>query len=157
MIDYDLMDTHSIFVTTDASDYQSGAVLSFGKTWESSRSVAFDSMTFKGAELNYPVHEKELLAIICALKKWRSDLLGVPFIVYTDHRTLENFDKQKHLSRRQARWMEFLSQYEMRINYIPGKSNSCTDAHSRTEFADAKSPITSILSICADEEILTLI
>jgi hypothetical protein len=63
-IDYNLMDTHKIFVMMDASDYQSGAVLSFGTTWEMSCPVSFDSMTFKGAELNYPVHEKELLAII---------------------------------------------------------------------------------------------
>ena len=52
------------------SDFGSGAVLSFGETWELAKPVAFDSMTFKGAELNYPVHEKELLAIIRALKKW---------------------------------------------------------------------------------------
>jgi hypothetical protein len=60
-------------------------------------------MTFKGAELNYPVHEKELLAIIRALKKWRTDLIGVPFTVFTDHKTLENFHNQRELSRRQAR------------------------------------------------------
>ena len=53
----------------------SGAVLS----WESARPVAFDSSTFKDAELNYPVHEKELLAVIRALKKWRADLVGSPF------------------------------------------------------------------------------
>ena len=41
-------------------------------------------MTFEGAELNYPVHEKELLAIIRALKKWKVDLLGSPFFIYTD-------------------------------------------------------------------------
>ena len=62
--------TRRIFVTTDASNFHSGAVLSFGKTWETACLVAFDSMTFKGAKLNYPVHEKEMLAIIRALKKW---------------------------------------------------------------------------------------
>ena len=36
-------------------------ILSFRESWESARPVAFDSMTFKAAELNYPVHEKELL------------------------------------------------------------------------------------------------
>jgi hypothetical protein len=67
------------------------------------RPVAFDSMQLKSAELNYPVHEKELLAIIHVLKKWRTDLLGNHFYVYTDHRTLENFDTQGNLSRRQLR------------------------------------------------------
>jgi len=55
-------------------------------------------MAFKAAQLNYPVHEKELLAIICALQKWCSELLGAPITIYTDHRTLENFDQQKDLS-----------------------------------------------------------
>ena len=48
-IDYATMDTNKVFVTTDASDYQSGTLLSFGTTWETARPVAFDSMTFKGA------------------------------------------------------------------------------------------------------------
>jgi len=73
-------------------------VLSFGTTWETARPVAFDSMTFKGAELNYPVHEKELLAVIHALKKWQVDLLSSSFFIYTDHKTLENFVTQKDLS-----------------------------------------------------------
>ncbi len=42
--------------------------------------------------MNYPVHEKELLAVVCALRKWKYDLLGVPFYVYTDHKTLLNSD-----------------------------------------------------------------
>ena len=98
-IDLALMPEYKIYVTTDASDLGSRAVLSFGKTWESARPVAFELMTFKGAQLNYPVHEKEMLAIIRALTKWRVDLLGVPFLVYTDHKTLENFHLQCDLSR----------------------------------------------------------
>ena len=86
------MGDNRIFVTCDASDWQTGAVLSFGSTWATARPVAYDSMALKEAQLNYPVHEKELLAIIRALQKWRSDLLGSPITIYTDHRTLENFD-----------------------------------------------------------------
>lgn len=122
---------NKIFVTCDGSDWRTGATLSFGPTWETARPVAFDSMQLKGAEKNYPVHEKELLAIIRALKKWRSDLLGAEFYVYTDHRTLENFDSQKDLSRRQLRWQEFLSQYDMTITYIRGEDNTVADALSR--------------------------
>jgi len=80
VIDPSKMPESKIFVTTDASDVASGAVLSFGETWETARPVAYDSCSFKAAELNYPVHEKELLAIIRALKKWKYDLLGVPFV-----------------------------------------------------------------------------
>ena len=84
-----------MFITTDASDFKTGAVLSFGKTWELARPVVYNLKPLKSTQKNYPVHEKEMLAIICSLKKWRSDLLGIPFIVYTDHITLENFDTQK--------------------------------------------------------------
>lgn len=130
-IDPHSMPQNKIFVTTDASDFGSGAVLSFGPTYDTARPVAYDSRSFKGAELNYPVHEKELLAIIRALAKWRTDLLGHSFEVWTDHRTLEHFQSQRDLSRRQARWMEFLSQYDVTIHYLPGERNSVADALSR--------------------------
>ena len=130
-IDPSLMPKHKIFVTTDASDVGSGAVLTFGPTYETARPVAYDSRAFKGAELNYPVHEKELLAIVRALAKWRTDLLGYTFEVWTDHRTLEHFGTQRDLSRRQARWMEFMSQYDATIHYLPGEQNSVADALSR--------------------------
>ena len=127
-IDLSKLPEYKVFVTTDASNKCSGAILSFGKFWSSARPVTFDLMTFKGAKLNYPVHEKELLAIIRALKKWQIDLLGSPFFVYMDHKTLENFNTQKDLSCRQARWMELMSQYDAKIIYIKGKENSVVDA-----------------------------
>jgi hypothetical protein len=133
-IDYDTLEDNRIFVATDASDVGSGAVLSFGRTFESARPVAFESKSFKKAELNYPVHEKELLAIVRALEKWRVDLIGVPFTVLTDHRTLECFQTQRHMSRRQARWMEFLQQYDFTIVYLRGEDNTAADALSRTAF-----------------------
>ena len=75
----------NIYITTDASDHCTGAVLSFGKTWESAFPVAYDSYQLNNMEKNYPVHEKELLAIIKSLKKWRSYLLGARVGIYTDH------------------------------------------------------------------------
>jgi hypothetical protein len=110
---------------------QTGATLSVRTSWELARPIVFDSMQLKGAERNYPVHKKEMLAIICALKKWQSDLLGIPIIVYTDHCTLENFNTQQDLSQCQLRWQEFLSHYNMTIVYIPGEDNMVADALSR--------------------------
>lgn len=127
-IDHTHPGNNKIFVTADAIDWRTGATLSFGPTWETTRPVAFDSMQLKAVEKNYPVHEKELLAIIRALKKWRSNLLGTQFYVYTDHCTLENFDTQKDLSRRQLCWQEFLLQYDMTITYIHGEDNTVADA-----------------------------
>ncbi|KAF8227809.1 DNA/RNA polymerase, partial [Tricholoma matsutake] len=56
--------------------------------------LAFKSRQLKGAELHYPVHEQEMLSIMQALTKWRVDLLGTHINIYTDHKTIENFDGQ---------------------------------------------------------------
>lgn len=93
--------------------------------------MAFDSSTFKDAELNYSIHKKELLAIICALKKWQSDLVSPSFFVFTDHKTLENFDTQKELSHQQAKWIEVLSQYDAHFVYVKGEHDSVANALSR--------------------------
>lgn len=92
----------NIYVTTDASDVGTGVLLSLGDTWESARPVAYDSMQLNSAQRNYPTHEKELLVIIRALEKWCYYLLGTQFTVYTDHCTLEYFQNQPSLSKRQA-------------------------------------------------------
>lgn len=130
-IDHRDMGDNKIFVTTDASDWRTGAVLLYGPSLETARPVAYDSMQLKAAELNYPTHEKELLAIVRALKHWRTDLLGVSFTVYTDHKPLREFKTQKNLSRRQARWQELIGQYDFEIDYIPGEDNSPADSLSR--------------------------
>ena len=119
---------HKIFVTCDVNDWRTRSVLSFGPTWETVRPVAFNSLQLKAAEWNYPVHEKELLAIVHALKKWRSDLLGSWITVYTDHHTLENFSMQKDLSCCQLRWKELMSQFDLDIAYIKGEDNCVADA-----------------------------
>ena len=118
-------------------------------------------MQLRSTEKNYPVHEKELLAIIRALKKWRSDLLGTHFYVYTDHRTLENFGTQKDLSCRQLRWQEFLSQYDLTITYIRGEDNTVADALSRLppncfsdESLETTNSVNAVLTITSDEDIL---
>ena len=120
-IDHTNLANNKIFVTADASDHVTGAVLSFGPSWETARPVAFNSKTMKGAELNYPVHEKGLLAIVRALRKWKVDLIGSPFLVYTDHKMLLNFHTQHDFSRRQARWMEELAIYDSKFVYVKGE------------------------------------
>src|SRR5882762_11243168 len=107
-IDHDNLGDNKIYVTCDASNRRTGACLSYGPSWETAQPVAFDSMQFTSAQLHYPTHEQELLAIVRALSRWRDELLGIPFIVRSDHRTLEHFLRQPNLSRRQTRWSEFL-------------------------------------------------
>src|ERR1700690_1059886 len=86
-IDHSNLGDNQVFVTCDVSDWRTDATLSVGPSWELARPVAFDSMQLKGPEKNYPVHKKEMLAIVRSLKKWRADLLGIPIVIYTDHRT----------------------------------------------------------------------
>ena len=67
-IDHDNLGENKIFVTCDASKRCTGAVLTFGRTWENALLVAYLSTQMKGAQLNYPVHQQEMLSIILALK-----------------------------------------------------------------------------------------
>jgi RNase H-like domain found in reverse transcriptase len=96
------------------------------------------------------------------LKKWCSDLLGTHFYVYTDHCTLENFDLQKDLLRRQLHWQKFMSQYDLTITYIRGEDNTVADALSRLPpncFPEELSStivdrVNAVLTITADQSIL---
>jgi RNase H-like domain found in reverse transcriptase len=94
-----------LIVETDASDYALGAILStIDPTDNQVHPIAFHSRTFTPPELNYDVHDKELLAIFEAFKAWRHYLEGSPspIDVITDHKNLEYFSTTKLLTRRQA-------------------------------------------------------
>lgn len=121
----------STAVETDASGFAIGAVLFQIDSNGVSRPVAFTSRKLSQAEQNYPTHEQELLAVVHALKTWRYYLDGSHFIVYTDHATLQHFPTQPNLTRRQARWMELMQEYDFVFKYKPGKDNIVPDALSR--------------------------
>ena len=117
-------------VTCDASDVGIGAVLE-QESENGPHPVAFASRKLSGAERNYPVHERELLAIVYALKEWRPYLHGSRFVIKTDHHPLRYLDTQTNLSKRQMRWMETLQEYDYEIVYVQGKFNVVADALSR--------------------------
>ncbi|GMF40216.1 unnamed protein product [Phytophthora fragariaefolia] len=73
----------------------------------------------EGSEKNYPVHDKELLAMKYALVKFRVHLLGQkPFVIYTDHASLRTATSSPHLSLRMARWLSFFAEYRPLICHI---------------------------------------
>lgn len=116
---------------TDASNYALGACLSQEDETGLLRPLAYESRTLTPAEHNYATHEKEMLAIIHALKVWRHYLLGSKTRVNSDHRSLTHFLSQPHLSQRQARWMELIQEYDLSIDYVKGSNNEVADALSR--------------------------
>ncbi|KAG0161061.1 hypothetical protein PDIDSM_8594 [Penicillium digitatum] len=95
--------------------------------------IAFFSKKHSAAECNYEIYDKELLAIIRCFEEWRPELEGTPspVKVITDHRNLEYFTTTKLLNRRQARWSEFLSRFNFKITYRPGKQGAKPDALTR--------------------------
>ncbi|KAL7284484.1 hypothetical protein ACG7TL_001775 [Trametes sanguinea] len=117
-------------VETDASDYAIAGILSITSNSGELHPVAFHSRTLSSTELNYDTHDKELLAIFECFKTWRHYLKGsaTPIDVVTDHKNLEYFATTKILTRRQARWSEFLSQFNFVIRFRPGKLGAKPDA-----------------------------
>lgn len=122
-----------VILETDASDYVSAGILSQYGDDGILRPVAFFSKKHTATECNYEIYDKELLAIIRCFEEWRPELEGTssPVQVITDHRNLEYFTTTKMLNRRQARWAEFLSRFNFRITYRPGKQGAKPDALTR--------------------------
>ncbi|SPO30464.1 uncharacterized protein UTRI_06394 [Ustilago trichophora] len=124
-------------IETDASDWAIGCVLlqedrSTGKM----HPVAFDGRKMSEAELKYPVHEKELLAIRHALRTWRHYILnGCKITILTDHQSLAQIPKTKIASKRLERWIAEFGEYDLDIKYRAGEENTVADAISRrTDF-----------------------
>ena len=105
-------------------------------TYGAERIICYHSRQLPVAERNYPVHDKELLAIKYALAKFRVYLLGDrAFVVYTDHASLCAAVNSPHLSQRMETWLSFLTEYKLSVDYKPGRLNAVADALSRrTDF-----------------------
>ncbi|MCO5558973.1 hypothetical protein L7F22_012564 [Adiantum nelumboides] len=117
-----------------ASGYALGAAL-----YQDGRPVAFESKKLSDAEMRYPTYEKELYAIIHALKKWRHYLYGSKFIAWTDHYSLHYICDQDDLRGRKARWVELMQEFDFEIRYRKGSTNKVADALSRILEVDAHS------------------
>lgn len=110
---------------TDASGFATGGVLLQQQPDGNWHPVAYRSASMLPAERNYEIYDREMLAIIEALKDWRHFLEGLeqPFEIVSDHSNLTYWRTAQDLSRRQARWALYLSRFDFRLVYRPGATN----------------------------------
>ncbi|KAM4063961.1 reverse transcriptase (RNA-dependent DNA polymerase) [Hirsutella rhossiliensis] len=98
------------------------------------RPVGYFSRKFSAAEVNYDIHDKELLAIVAAMEHFSGELRSVDkFIVVSDHKNLQYFATNRRLSERQVRLAETLSRYTFKIVFRAGKDNTQPDFSRRAQ------------------------
>ena len=123
--------TREFVLQSDASDRGVGAVLSQLDDEGDDHPVTFFSRKLLPREEKYSTIEKECLAIKLAVQTFRVYLLGAPFVIQTDYRSLEWLDKLKENNPRLTRWSLALQPYQYCVVYRAGKANSNADALSR--------------------------
>ena len=122
--------TRPFQIESDASKYALGAVLMQTDINGDRHPCAYMSKSFSPTERNYEVYDRELLAIIHALRDWRHYIQGSPHetIVYSD---LIYFRNPQKLNRRQAGWSLELSEYDLKLIHLPGTKMVQSDTLSR--------------------------
>ena len=126
-----LPDLRGVFVLeTDASADGMGAVL-YQLVQERLMPVWYLSRKLNSAERNYNTRDREMLAVIFALKKCRQYLAMRPFVLYSDHESLANFKVQPGLTGRDWRFQEYLAQFQIEQRYRKGEDMTVPDALSR--------------------------
>jgi hypothetical protein len=116
-------------VTTDASDQALGAVLS-----QEGKPIAFLSKKFSEQEINWSTHEKEMFAVVYAVRTWKHYLqTSIPFDIITDNIAVSFIQSQTKLTSKQARWMEALGEFNYTIFHKPGATNFVADSLSRKD------------------------
>ncbi|CAN6679584.1 unnamed protein product [Malus baccata var. baccata] len=136
----------------DASDYALGAVLGQRKE-KRPHVIYYASRTLNDAQLNYSTTEKELLAVVFALDKFRSYLLGTKVIIYTDHAALKYLFTKKEAKPRLIRWMLLLQEFDIEIRDKKGSENVVADHLSRMVHEEDAMPI---IETFPDEQLMSV-
>jgi hypothetical protein len=99
--------------------------------------VSYASHQLRKHEEKYPTHDLELAAVVHALKIWRHYIIGHRCEIYSDHKSLKYIFTQNDLNLRQRRRLELIKDYDLGINYHPGKANVVADALSHKKYYNA--------------------
>ena len=110
----------------DASDYAVGAVLSQCKD-KQHYAIYYASKTLTDPQLNFATTEKELLAVVFTMDKFRSYLVGAKVIVYTDHAALKYLLTKKDAKPRLIHWILLLQEFDFEIRDRKGAVNCVAD------------------------------
>jgi hypothetical protein len=90
--------------------------------------LAYAFRQLRKHEHNYPTHDLELAAIVHTLRIWRHYIIGNKCQIFTDHKSLKYIFTQRDLNLRQRIWLELIKDYDLDIQYHPGKANVVADA-----------------------------
>ncbi|GBM34139.1 Retrovirus-related Pol polyprotein from transposon 17.6, partial [Araneus ventricosus] len=96
--------------------------------------IKYASRLLNSAERNYSTTEREALAVVWALSKFRGYIEGSKIIVESDHQPLKWVMKLNSPSGRSARWSLQIQSFNLNLEYIPGKSNVIADMLSRLDY-----------------------
>ena len=140
-------------VHTDASDIAVGAMLAQNPTGKIDQPIAYALRLLSKAEKNYTTTEKEALAMVYAVNKFRHYLLGNRFIFYVDHLALQYLVNKPQVSGKLARWLLLFLEFDFKVIYKPDKIHGVADALSRNEGAE---PATGIPNQTTDAQLFSM-
>ena len=126
--------TLETIMETDASNQAIAGILSqyhIVNGCQQLHQVEYHAKTLSATQCNWPIHDKELFAIVECFRKWRDWLVGVKVNVYIDHQRLQYLNTKQKLNSRQASWYLRMSEFIYHIHYRPGFKLGKPDGLSR--------------------------
>jgi hypothetical protein len=135
----------------DASGQGLGCVL-----MQDGHVVTYASRQLRKHEEKYPTHDLELATVVHALKIWRHYIIGKRCEAYSDYKSSKYIFTQPDLNLRQRRWLELIKDYDLGINYHPGKANVVANALSRRSHLNMLATRELLPEFCTEFEKLNL-
>ncbi|XP_063635205.1 uncharacterized protein LOC134805954 [Cydia splendana] len=134
---------------THSSNYALGGVLLQGQG-KDERPIEYASRLLTPAERNYSTTEREALAVVWAVERFRGYIEGHPVVIGSDHQPLKWLLTLKSPSGRLVRWALKLQAFNIRFEYTPGKANVVADTLSRPACGEESKDQCGICAVVVD-------